>query len=260
MIIQLGALFGSAISGLGTILGTTFQAAAPTLLQAGNQFLQRELQRKLGREQQQQIKAQAVQVLNTPGISVARLGGTTQPVGGRVQRAVFTSATTAPAQSPIGNIPLLPVGFGLPPLGGGGFMARAAGRALDRTRGPEMPVLPAIPGPTQRLSGASGPRFAQDSRGDSIKFVPSPDGNGFIMLVQAQQLGLRPTRPFWRFNRFTGMYEKIKGRRMNPFNFKAASRAGRRIDATLDAVKEFVRIEKKMSSGKISLKRRKKRK
>jgi len=99
-----------------------------------------------------------------------------------------------------------------------------------------------------------------DERGNAIKFVPSPDGRGFMNVAQALQCGLKASRPHWRFNITTGMYEKMKGRRLNPFNFKAAARAGRRIDATLDAVKEFVRIEKKMRSGKVSLKRKKKRK
>jgi len=106
----------------------------------------------------------------------------------------------------------------------------------------------------------SGPRFMTDEKGNAVKFVPSPDGRGFLNVAQALQCGLKASKPHWRFNIQTGMYEKMKGRRMNPFNFRAASRAGRRIDATLDAVKEFVRIEKKMRSGKVSLKRKKRKK
>jgi len=276
MIIQLGALFSSALSGLGGILSTSLQAAAPSLLQVGNQFLARELNRKLGREQQQQVRAKAVQVLNTPGISVARVGGTIQPVGGRVQRSTFSPAATTPAQSPIGNIPLLPVGFkgppgGLQPFGipfGFGFPQPSSFPVGSPLLG--LPPPPAPPGLPARLPNVpttalmlpkSGPvSFMVDAQGNSIKFVPSPTGQGFITVQQALQAGLKATKPWWRFNQKTGMYEKMKGRRMNPFNFKAAARAGRRIDATLDAVKEFVRIEKKMSSGKVRLKRRKKRK
>jgi len=99
-----------------------------------------------------------------------------------------------------------------------------------------------------------------DERGNAVKFVPSPDGRGFLNVQQALQCGLKASKPHWRFNLATGMYEKMKGRRLNPFNFKAAARAGRRIDATLDAVKDFVRIEKKMRSGKVSLKKKKKKK
>jgi len=118
-------------------------------------------------------------------------------------------------------------------------------------------TLPAVL--TNGLAPAAGPRFATDERGRTIHFVPAPNGNGFIPVVQARGLGLAATKPWWRFNRLTGMYEKIKGRRLNPFNFRAAKRAGRRVEAALDAVKELVRIEKKMTSGKVRFKKRKKR-
>jgi len=269
MILQLGALFGSAISGLGSVLGQAFQAAAPTLLDVGNQFLVRELTRKQRNANQRALKGQAVQVLNTPGISVARVGGTPQPVGGRVQRSTFTPAAFTPAQSPLGNIPLLPVGVrgppgGLQPFGipfGFGFPQGSSfpvGTAQNPRGGFAMAAqLPAVISP-QRVPQI-GPKFATDERGKTIHFVPAPNGNGFIPVVQARGLGLGATKPWWRFNRFTGNYEKIKGRRMNPFNFRAAKRAGRRVEATLDAVKELVRIEKKMTSGKVRFKKRKKR-
>jgi len=110
-----------------------------------------------------------------------------------------------------------------------------------------------------RLPGAPGePRFAKDQFGRTIMFVPSPrPGEGFIRVETARQLGLAPSKPFWRFNRLQGQFEKIKSRRMNPFNFKATKRAGRRVERTLDAVKELVRIERKMTSGKVRLKKRK---
>ncbi len=273
MIIQLGALFSSALSGLATVATQSFQAIAPTLLTAGSQFLQRELNRRLGRQQQQRIRTQAIEVLNTPGISVARVGGTTQPVGGRVQRSTFTPAATSPAQSPIGNIPLLPVGFGQVgiPIGGFrkpglGFPAPMFGGRLHRPplalpAGPQVPArISPMPANLPMLLPRSGPvSFMTDESGNAIKFVPNPNGTGFLPVVVALQMGLKASKPHWRFNQKTGFYEKMKGRRLNPFNFKAAARAGRRIDATLDAVKEFVRIEKKMRSGKVSLKRKKKR-
>ena len=56
-------------------------------------------------------------------------------------------------------------------------------------------------------------------------------------------------RPFWRFNQLEGQFEKMKARRLNPFNFKAAARAGRRIERTLDAVKQLVVIQRKMDKG-----------
>ncbi len=117
-------------------------------------------------------------------------------------------------------------------------------------------------GALARRPGAPGePRFAKDNFGRTVMFTPSPrPGEGFITVLQARQLGLSPTKPFWRFNRLEGQFEKIKSRRMNPFNFKATARAGRRVERSLDAVKELVRIERKMTTGKVRLKRRKKRK
>jgi len=119
-----------------------------------------------------------------------------------------------------------------------------------------------VPNGALALAGAPGePRFARDQFGNTVMFVPSPrPGEGFITLQGARQLGLRPTKPFWRFNRLEGQFEKIKQRRMNPFNFKATKRAGQRVERTLDAVKELVRIEKKMTTGKVRLKRTKRRK
>jgi hypothetical protein len=130
------------------------------------------------------------------------------------------------------------------------------------------PNLPVLVGPNAgplALAGLPGrigePRFATDQFGKTVKFVPSPrPGEGFIAVATARQLGLRPTRPFWRFNRIQGQFEKMKSRRMNPFNFSATKRAGRRVEATLDAVKELVRIERKMTTGKVRLKKTKRRK
>ena len=269
MILQIGSFLSTLVSGVARGVGQIATAAAPTLLGIGQQFLQRELNRKLGTQQRRQVQARAVEVLNTPGISVARLGGTTQPVGGRVQRSTFTPAANTPAQSAIGNIPLLPVGAPFPP---GGLPFFGAGFPMQSTFPPGHPNFPvgggkmvaALPAPPGALAipGSRGePRFARDQFGGTIMFVPSPrPGEGFITLQGARQLGLSPTRPFWRFNRIEGQFEKIKPRRMNPFNFRATARAGRRVERTLDAVKELVRIEKKMTSGKVSLKKRKKRK
>lgn len=262
MILQIGSFFGSLLSGIGGVVSQVARQVLPTGLDIGRQFLQRELDRKLQRRQRQAVSTQAVQALNTPGISVARLGGTIQPVGGRVQRSTFTPAAFTPAQSPLGNIPLLPVGSGLPlgatfPLDP--FAFRRPVQALVRgIRG--MPTLNGTR--TRRPPGAPGePRFAKDSMGNTVMFVPAPDGSGFITVAQARALGNGiAMKPFWRFNRLESQFEKIKPRRMNPFNFRATKRAGRRVERTLDAVKELVRIERKMTTGKVRLKRTKRRK
>lgn len=267
MILQIGAFFGSLLEGVTGLAGGIIRESLPGLEDIGKQFLQRELSRKLVTKQKRQIQAQAVQALNTPGIAVTRIGGTKQPVGGRVQRSTFTPAALTPAQTPLGNIPLLPVTtFPLNPFDFKGPV-QAGVRALQglpiRNAAMAGPLaLPGPAGPLARRAGAPGePRFARDEMGNTIMFVPSPrPGEGFIRVFQARQLGLKPTKPFWRFNRFEGQFEKMKGRRMNPFNFSAAKRAGRRIEATLDAVKEFVRIERKMTTGKVRLKKTKKRK
>lgn len=249
MILQFGSFLGSLVSGIGSGLSSIVRAVAPTALGIGQQFLQREVNRKLNRRQQSQIGAQAIAVRNTPGISVARIGGTIQPVGGRVQRSTFTPAALTTAQNPIGNIPLLPVGraaigatFPLDP-----FEFRKPVQALVRAIGGR----PVANGLAVRAPGAPGePRFAKDETGRTIMFVPSPrPGEGFITVNQARQLNLSPTKPFWRFNRLEGQFEKIKRRRMNPFNFRAADRAGRRIDRTLEAVKGVVKIAKRKDKG-----------
>ncbi len=261
MIIQLGALFSGLISGIGTGLQGILRQAVPAALGIGQQFLQRELNRKFATQERRQVQARAVQVLNTPGISVARVGGTIQPVGGRVQRSTFTPAANTPAQSPIGNIPLLPVGgrldrfaeqFAGPFVSGLSEARRTFAVATNGFVSGGMRALPGAPGE---------PKFARDEFGRTIMFVPSPrPGEGFITVAQARQLNLKPTRPFWRFNRKEGQFEKIKPRRLNPFNFRATSRAGRRVERSLDAVKELVRIERRQTTGKIRLKRSKKRK
>jgi len=236
MIIQLGALF----SGLATGLGGILRQAAPLALEVGGQFLQREINRKIQRRQRQSVAAQVVIARNAPGISVARLGGTIQPVGGRVARSTFTPAALTPAQNPFGNIPLLPVKVG------GGFAAFPSIQPLQPgdLNGARMPTL------TRRAPGAPGePRFAKDEMGRTVMFVPAVDGSGFITVAQARALTGTAMKPFWRFNRLESQFEKISPRRMNPFNFRAAKRAGRRIERTLDAIKNVVTIQRKMEKG-----------
>jgi len=259
LILQFGALFGGLVSGIGTGLGAILQQAIPAGVGLGRQFLERELARKFRNKQKTQLGATAIGALNTPGIAVSVVGGQIQPVGGRVQRPTFTAAALTPAQNPFGNIPLLPVGLGRPPVAP--FPGPFAGFG-SMIIPPFKKGLPMPNGALALPSGARGePRFAKDQFGRTIMFVPSPrPGEGFLAVAAARQLGLAPTKPFWRFNRLEGQFEKIKQRRMNPFNFKATKRAGRRVERTLDAVKELVRIERKMTTGKVRLKRTKRRK
>jgi len=245
LILQFGTLFSSLVSGIGAVA----KQLLPSAIDIGRGFLDREINRKAIKRQERQQRAAAIAALNSPGIAVSRLGGTRQPVGGAVQRSTFTPAPLTPAQSPFGNIPLLPVG---------GFAPRA-------------PVAP-FPGPFAgfgtmvipppvtngrfmtnglRVAGAVGePKFAKDEMGKTIMFVPSPrPGEGFLSVQQARALNLSAMKPWWRFNRLEGQFEKISPRRMNPFNFRAAKRAGRRIERTLEAIKGVVVIQRKMEKG-----------
>lgn len=251
MILQFGTLFSSLVSGIGAVA----KELIPAGIDIGKSFLNRELNRKAIKSQERRQRAAAVAALNTPGIAVTRLGGTRQPVGGAVQRSTFTPAPLTPAQSPFGNIPLLPVGGAIPsllprapvpvfpgPFAGFGTMIvppfQMNGGGLVGG-GKRMPVL----------GGDIGPKFAKDEMGKTIMFVPSPRGEGFISVQQARAANLSAMKPWWRFNRQEGQFEKISPRRMNPFNFRAAKRAGRRIERTLDAIKNVVVIQRKMDKG-----------
>ncbi len=250
MILQIGSFFSSLVSGIGSGLSSLVKAVAPGALDIGQQFLQREIDRKLNRTRARQQGAQAIAALNTPGIAVARVGGTIQPVGGRVQRGTFQPAALTTAQNPIGNIPLLPVGGA---LGFPGFRGLGPGFGqMKMTLPPEAFNGTGLVGggmAARVMGGDIGPKFARDENGKTIMFVPSPRGEGFIPVAQARALNLSAMKPWWRFNRQEGQFEKIKRRRMNPFNFRAAARAGRRIDRTLEAVKGVVSIKKKKDKG-----------
>jgi len=104
--------------------------------------------------------------------------------------------------------------------------------------------------PLRLPPGAPGePRFAKDEMGRTVMFVPSPQGNGFITVAQSRNLFGSAMKPWWRFNRIESQFEKISPRRMNPFNFKATKRAGRRIERTLDAIKTVVSVQRKLEKG-----------
>jgi len=251
VILQIGSFFSSLVSGIGSGLSSVLRAVAPQALGIGQQFLQREIDRKTQRRQTQQRGAQAVQALNTPGIAVARVGGTIQPVGGRVQRSTFQPAALTTAQNPIGNIPLLPVGFG-GRAGRGfglGFPQPSSFPVQDFGGGATLPVANGFVRGASVFPVLGAPRFAQDEMGKTIMFVPNPQGGGFISVQQARSMNLSAMKPWWRFNRLENQFEKIKRRRMNPFNFKAAKRAGRRIENTLEAIKGVVTIQRKLERG-----------
>jgi len=253
LILQFGTLFSGLLGGIGAVA----KQLIPAGIDIGRSFLERELNRKAIKAQERRQRAAAVAALNSPGIAVTRLGGTRQPVGGAVQRSTFTPAPLTPAQSPFGNLPLLPVGGSIPSL---------LPRAQPPFPGP-FGGLPfagfgtmIVPPPTVtngrtmanglRLPGAvNEPKFAKDEMGKTIMFVPSPTGSGFISVQQARASNLSAMKPWWRFNRLEGQFEKISPRRMNPFNFKAAKRAGRRIERTLEAIKGVVVIQRKMEKG-----------
>ena len=242
MILQLGSV-------LGNVFGQVLQAAAPLAVQTGQFFLQRELQRVQAKDIRRQQQNLAIQGLNAPGISVATIGGTTQPVGGQVQRSTFLPARQTPAQNPLGNIPLLPA-RNPPAFQTNDIRHNPAARMLLGAPAPTTP--PILNGGSRMplLNGNGGPKYAIDENGNSVKFVPSPrPGEGFITVNQARQLGLSPTKPFYRFNRMTGMYEKMKPRKMNPLNFSAKNRAERRLARFMDTIKGAVSISTDLDRG-----------
>jgi hypothetical protein len=115
--------------------------------------------------------------------------------------------------------------------------------------------------PAPRMGGSN---FAKDNTGATIKFFMSPrPGEGWIPVVFAAQAGLKPVKPFARFDLATQRFVKIPRRRMNPCNLKALGRAKRRQEDFLDLVIPMVRDRKKEAAGKkptIRTKRRKKKK
>jgi hypothetical protein len=243
VILQLGSV-------LGNVFGQVLQAAAPLAVQTGQFFLQRELQRVQAKDIRKQQQSLAIQGLNAPGISVATLGGTTQPVGGQVQRSTFLPARQTPAQNPLGNIPLLPARN--PPYVTNDIRQNPAARVL--LGAPPITAPAALNGngrtTTVPVLNGNGPKFAVDEYGKTIKFVPSPrPGEGFITVNQARQLGLSPTKPYYRFNRANGLYEKMKARKMNPLNFSAKNRAERRLARFMDTIKGAVSISTDLDRG-----------
>jgi len=250
VILQIGTLFSGLLSGIGAVA----RELIPGAIDIGKTFLNREINRKAIKTAERRQRAAAVAALNSPGIAVARLGGVRQPVGGAVQRSTFTPAPLTPAQSPFGNIPLLPVGGFVPrgpvapfpgPFAGFGTMVVPPPVTNGRSMANGLLFQQGT-----RVAGAVGePKFAKDEMGKTIMFVPSPTGSGFISVQQARASNLSAMKPWWRFNRLEGQFEKISPRRMNPFNFRAAKRAGRRIERTLDAIKNVVVIQRKMEKG-----------
>jgi len=108
--------------------------------------------------------------------------------------------------------------------------------------------------------GAFGePRFARDQFGNVLRFIPSPrPGEGFLAVASAAQLGLKVRPPFYRFNRLTGMFVRLKSRRLNPLNFRALRRAQRREDAALREVSKLFTRARQQSRKSIRPKKRKK--
>jgi hypothetical protein len=106
-----------------------------------------------------------------------------------------------------------------------------------------MPVGPMLNG--------GGPKYALGGDGKAQKYWNSPTpGEGYLPVEQARALyGSKVRPPFYRFNRQTGGFEKIKARRMNPLNFKASERAARRVSRTYEAVKDLIDIKEKVDRG-----------
>jgi len=245
MILQLGSLLGGLFSGLGGIA----RQVLPSAIDIGKTFLQREIQRRVKRSSIQQIGNQFLAQARSPPISVANIGSTRQPITGPVQRSTFVPSRAAPVFSSFGTPTFPAITPAFLPGAAAGF-GRAIG-PLARRFLPDV-LAGAAQGaltPARRLGmpngalaiGAPGePRFARDQFGNVLKFIPSPrPGEGFLAVGSAQQLGLKVRGPFYRFNRLTGLFVRLKPRRINPLNFKALRRAQSREDAALREVSKL---------------------
>lgn len=98
---------------------------------------------------------------------------------------------------------------------------------------------------------ARGSNFAKDDCGNVLKFFCSPrPGEGWQLVSNAAAMGLKPRKPFARFNLLEQRFERMPRRRMNVANLKALGRAKRRQDDFIDLVLPMIRDRKKESAGK----------
>ncbi len=211
MIMQLSALLGPLLeAGIGF----------------GTQFLNRELGRGARREQKDLLKAQA------------RATG-----GGSFVDAQSPGTVSSAFRTPA---PIPQTTFAGTTLGAGFNLPGSLGVRLPRGGG-IMGPFPLQTGVLQRPSNLLGAPIpagtAPFATSRSERFVLDKE-SGCLRLKQPGEKGAT-------FKLDTnGDFVRVRARRINPFNKSAAKRASRRIDATINAMADLVRVSKKRDKGK----------
>ena len=202
---------------IGAFFTELAQQLIPVGLDIGKQFINRELQRGTVQAQKDLIRAQAQ--------------------GGGISPPSFTSTkNTGALSAPFStSIPITPAGF-LPQAPPRIFPPELGPFPLN---GPQM-----IPLAPTGLNGTGHPRMIPGPQ----QFAPT----GRFVLDKTNGC-LRPAFPGEKGTKYRltpqGEYVKVKPRRMNALNPRAAHRASRRIDAALRAVKEIVNVSNRKDKG-----------
>lgn len=203
---------------LSAILQPILQAG----VQFGTQFLNRELGRDARRAQKDLLKAQARASAGGGSFTQSQSPGT-----------VSAPFLPQPAQLVAGPQRILPGMRPGGPFGFGGF-GQQRGMLFDPTA-----FQAGTTGPMAPANGAVG--FATSFQ---QRFVLDKE-SGCLRQKMPGDKG-----PTFRIDRETGDFVRVKPRRINPFNKSAARRASRRIDATINAMADLVRVSKKRDKGK----------
>ncbi len=216
-------------------LAGIFNQLLETGLGIGRQFLDRELSRDSRRQQKDLLKAQA-----------RASGGGSSFVDAQSPGTVSAAFVERPPAIPVQAAGL---GTAAGVLLRGGVAGARAGAARAG------PVLRRI-----------GPDIAAGALGAGAVSALGLNGNGGGVDTGAFQLGgrfvldqetgclrqkMRGEKGItFKIDSRTGDFVRVRARRINPFNKSAAKRASRRIDATINAMADLVRVSNKRDKGK----------
>lgn len=209
---------------LASVLGALGSQLLETGLDVGRQFLSRELGRVERRREKDLIKLRA-------------------QASGQGGNFVQAQQTGAFSSGFVQGAPIVPAGVMVPGLRDLVEMTPT----LTRT---DLPLNGAGPLPAPRgqvgagMRGVGRRRWVRKRDGTGVQHFRW-NGSTMVEIEMAPQL----TGRRFRQDLETGRFFPLPSRRRNPFNFRAAERAGKRIDMTLDAVKGLVSIQKKKEKG-----------
>jgi len=135
--------------------------------------------------------------------------------------------------------------------------SKITGRPVLQALPGELNGGPAVAGTQMMPSGVSatgrltGSNFAKDACGNVLKFFCSPrPGEGWVQVEDGPSLGLRPKKPFARFDLSIQEFVRMPRRRMNPLNIKALGRANRRREDFIDICATHLRERRREREGK----------